>query len=193
MKLSSRAGAHAPEATGVLRRRIVIGGAASMIASFVGLRAPLASTPRAPKTLCFENLHTGERVNTCYWQAGDYVGDGLRDISRVLRDHRTGEVRLIEPALLDVLHRLNAQLGTPQPFQVISGYRSPVSNAALAAASNGVAKKSMHMEGKAIDVRIPGVALSVLRDAAKSLGAGGVGYYPKSNFVHLDTGRVRTW
>lgn len=190
MSFSSRT---ATRMADVPRRRLLIGGAASMMASMAGVRSARASVPPAAKSLCLENLHTGESIDTCYWNASGYVSGALRDVSRVLRDHRTGEVHFIEPALLDILYKLNARLETQQPFQVISGYRSPVSNAALAAASDGVAKKSLHMEGKAIDIRIPGVALHVLRDAAVSLRAGGVGYYPKSDFVHVDMGRVRYW
>lgn len=151
-----------------------------------GLSAP-------ERRLGFLNLHTGEKADLPYWIEGDYVPDSLAEINRVLRDHRTGQVAAIDTGLLDLLHRVNAALGASQPFQVISGYRSPASNQMLANNSSGVATRSLHMQGKAIDVRLPGIPLADLRRAGLMLRGGGVGYYPGSNFVHLDVGRVRTW
>jgi len=145
------------------------------------------------RRLSFNNLHTGETLDLPYWIEGDYVPETLAEINRVLRDHRTDQVAAIDTGLLDLLHRVNAMLGTSQPFQVISGYRSPASNQMLASHSGGVAKRSLHMQGKAIDIRIPGIQLADLRRAGLKLQSGGVGYYPESNFVHLDVGRVRTW
>jgi uncharacterized protein YcbK (DUF882 family) len=139
------------------------------------------------------NLHTGEQADLVYWAEGGYVPESLTAIDRVLRDHRTNEVAAIDPGLLDLLHRVNSTVGASGKFEVISGYRSPVSNQMLQTSSTGVAKRSLHMEGKAIDVRLPGVVLDDLRRAALALQGGGVGYYPDSNFVHLDVGRVRTW
>jgi uncharacterized protein YcbK (DUF882 family) len=147
----------------------------------------------AERRLGFLNLHTGEKLDLPYWIEGDYVPESLAAINRILRDHRSGQVAAIDTGLLDLLHRVNAALGTSQPFQVISGYRSPASNHMLADNSSGVAKHSLHMEGKAIDIRLPGIALADLRRAGLMLQSGGVGYYPESNFVHLDVGRVRTW
>lgn len=154
-----------------------------------------AATPRASteRRLSFENLHTGERLDCLYRTKQAYDPEGLRDVARVLRDHRTDSQRPIDPQLLDLLYVLRIALGTSSPFQVISGYRSPATNLMLASASSGVARESLHTRGMAIDIRIPGVALERLRDAAKSLGGGGVGYYPRSNFVHVDVGRVRYW
>jgi uncharacterized protein YcbK (DUF882 family) len=145
------------------------------------------------RRLGFNNLHTGEVLDQPYWIQGDYVPETLAAINRVLRDHRTNEVAAIDTGLLDLLHRVHARLGNPKPFQVISGYRSPASNASLASHSSGVAKRSLHMQGKAIDVRVPGVALADLHRTGLTLKGGGVGYYPGSNFVHLDVGRVRAW
>jgi uncharacterized protein YcbK (DUF882 family) len=121
------------------------------------------------------------------------VAESLADINRVLRDHRTGQVAVIDTGLLDLLHRVSATVGASKPFEVISGYRSPASNLMLAGHSTGVARRSLHMEGKAIDVRLPGIPLADLRQTGLLLKGGGVGYYPESNFVHLDVGRVRTW
>jgi uncharacterized protein YcbK (DUF882 family) len=145
------------------------------------------------RRLGFLNLHTGEKADLPYWIEGDYVPDSLAEINRVLRDHRTGQVAAIDTGLLDLLHRVNAALGASQPFQVISGYRSPASNQMLSNNSSGVATRSLHMQGKAIDIRLPGIPLADLRRAGLMLRGGGVGYYPGSNFVHLDVGRVRSW
>ncbi len=145
------------------------------------------------KKLSFLNLHTGERTRATYWANGRYIPEGMRAINHVLRDHRTGDRYAIDPDLFDILHLLQNRLGTNQEFHVVSAYRSPASNAMLATRSNGVAKGSLHTFGKAIDIRLPGRKLSDLRTAALSLQMGGVGYYSSSNFVHLDTGRIRFW
>ncbi len=163
-----------------------------MLAAALPLPA-FASREAAERRLGFLNLHTGEKLDLPYWIEGDYVPESLAEINRVLRDHRTGAVAAIDIQLLDLLDRVKAALGTAQPFQVISGYRSPASNSLLATNSSGVARRSLHMEGKAIDIRIPGVPLAELRRAGLMLKGGGVGFYPGSNFVHLDVGRVRTW
>lgn len=167
----------------------------------LGLLAPILPLPayagqpssQAERRLSLHNLHTGEKVDLPYWIDGDYVAESLADISRVLRDHRTGQMAAIDTGLLDLLHRIRATVGSTQPFEIISGYRSPASNLILTETTNGVAKRSLHMEGKAIDVRLPGIPLADLREAGLILKGGGVGYYPESNFVHLDVGRVRTW
>lgn len=145
------------------------------------------------RRLGFLNLHTGEKADLPYWIQGEYVPDSLAEINRVLRDHRTDQVAAIDTQLLDLLHRVHSTVGADKPFQVISGYRSPASNQMLASHSSGVAKRSLHMQGKAIDIRIPGIALADVRRAGLMLKGGGVGYYPGSNFVHLDVGRVRSW
>lgn len=145
------------------------------------------------KKLSFLNLHTGERTRTTYWANGRYIPEGMRAINHVLRDHRTGDLYAIDTDLFDILHLLQHKLGTKQEFHVISAYRSPATNAQLATQSGGVAKNSLHTHGKAIDIRLPSRRLSDLRAAAMSLQVGGVGYYPSSNFVHLDTGNFRFW
>jgi uncharacterized protein YcbK (DUF882 family) len=169
-------------------------------------RAPQAVAPPAPavqtlapplefRRLALHNLHTDERIDAVYWENGDYVPDAVQAMNKVLRDHRNGEVHAMDRDLYDLLDALAAKVETRQPFQVISGYRSPASNAKLAAASKGkqVADRSLHIKGKAMDIRLEGDNLRHLHKAALSLGRGGVGYYPVSNFVHVDTGRVRTW
>lgn len=140
-----------------------------------------------------DNLHTGESIEAVYWEGGDYITDVLDEVNSHLRDFRTGDVYPIDPSLLDLLDAVAARTGSRAPFQVISGYRSPKTNAMLHERSAEVAKKSFHTEGMAIDVRLPDVELSYLHAAAMSLGRGGVGLYPESNFVHLDVGPVRSW
>jgi len=145
------------------------------------------------RRLSFNNLHTGEKLDLPYWIEGDYVPESLSEINHLLRDHRNNQVAAIDLRLLDLLHHVRDVLDTSLPLQVISGYRSPASNQMMASHSSGVAKHSLHMEGKAIDIRIPGIQLADLRQTGLQLKGGGVGYYPASNFVHLDVGRVRTW
>ncbi len=146
-----------------------------------------------PRSLSFYNLHTGESLKRTYFEDGDYVPEALHEINYVLRDFRTGQVKTIDPRLLDLLVGIHRNLETSKPFDVISGYRSPATNAMLHARSEGVAVHSLHIQGKAIDIRVPGRALVALRRTAMSLRGGGVGYYPHSDFVHVDTGRVRYW
>jgi uncharacterized protein YcbK (DUF882 family) len=145
------------------------------------------------RALAFHNLHTGETVEVLYRVDGRLDPDGLREIDWVLRDFRTGEARPIARGLLDLLWRLRTVLETDAPYEVISGYRSPRTNAMLARTSRGVSRASLHMRGMAIDVRLPDRPLPALRAAALTLGRGGVGYYPASGFVHVDVGRVRWW
>lgn len=165
-----------------------------MLAAALPLPAMANAWQAAPeRRLRFHNLHTGENLDLAYWVQGDYVPESLAEINHVLRDYRNDQVAAIDPQLLDLLTRVNLALGSSQPFQVISGYRSPATNQMLHEHSSGVAKHSLHMEGKAIDIRIPGVALADLRKTGLALQGGGVGYYPASDFVHLDVGRVRTW
>lgn len=152
-----------------------------------------AAAQGAARRLDFDSLHTGEKLSAVYWENGRYLSDGLREIDYVLRDFRTNEVRSIDPALLDLLHTLRLAMAYDRPISVISGYRCPATNAMLAARSNQVAKNSYHVRGMAIDIRLPGRQLPSVRDHAKALALGGVGYYPESEFVHVDTGPVRAW
>lgn len=148
------------------------------------------------RSLAFDHTHTLERISLVYAVGQDYVPDALTTLNRFLRDHYSGTVGRMDPQLFDVLYQVRLALGgkSLSPFAVISGYRCPETNELLRnSRGGGVAKRSLHMEGKAIDVRIPGVPLAELRDAAISLQAGGVGYYAAEQFVHIDTGRVRTW
>lgn len=148
------------------------------------------------RSLAFNHTHTRERIDLVYAVNDQYVPDAMRTLNRFLRDHYSGTVGQMDPQLFDLLHRVQMLLGSKsvRSFEVISGYRCPETNSHLRnSRGGGVAKRSLHMEGKAIDVRLPGVPLAELRDAALSLAAGGVGYYPSEQFVHIDTGRVRSW
>ena len=151
------------------------------------------AVPFGRRSLKFYNLHTGESLSTTYWQDGRYVAGELDRVNYILRDFRANEVKPIDPALLDLLVRVQHRLDTAEPYHVISGYRSPVTNAMLHANSEGVAVHSLHLQGKAIDISVPGRSLAQLRGAALVQQAGGVGYYPRTGFVHVDTGRVRFW
>ncbi|MDJ0780548.1 MAG: DUF882 domain-containing protein [Desulfosarcinaceae bacterium] len=155
--------------------------------------ALLPGEAQAPRKLAFYNIHTREFVETYYYDRGDYLPSGLARINRVLRDHRTGEVTPIDLKLLDTLYLIRCKLGDCGTFSVISGYRSPATNAMLRRVTSGVAKNSYHMQGKAIDIRLRGCPTPKLRDVCIQARAGGVGYYPKSNFVHMDVGPVRCW
>ncbi len=153
-----------------------------------------ASVHRATeRSLSFRNLHTGETLRSTYWAQGHYLKDELQGVNRLLRDHRSGEVHAMDPKLLDLLYLLQQSVAVSGPFHIISGYRSPQTNRKLRAKSSGVAKHSLHMQGRAVDIRLPGCELKHLRDAALALSAGGVGYYAASNFIHVDTGRIRHW
>ena len=145
------------------------------------------------RTLKFYNLHTGESLKTTYWENGNYNPEELERVNYILRDFRANEIKPIDPTLLDLLTRIQHRLGTAESFQVISGYRSPLTNAMLHSNSEGVAVHSLHIDGKAIDVCVPGRSLAQLRGAALAEKSGGVGYYPRTGFVHVDTGRVRWW
>ncbi len=146
-----------------------------------------------PRELNFNNLNTGEKLSLTYFEKGRYVTEALKEIDYLLRDHRTDDIRTIDPNLLNFLYKLQSTLETKKPIDIISGYRSPATNHALRSKSGGVARKSKHMLGRAIDIRMEKVASKTIRDAAISLRQGGVGYYSKSNFVHLDTGNFRHW
>jgi uncharacterized protein YcbK (DUF882 family) len=145
------------------------------------------------KSLAFQNLNTGDKLKLTYFEGGRYIKSALREIDHLLRDYRTGDIHRIDPTLLDQMHDLKLMLGVNRPFEIISGYRSPITNASLHSHSSGVANNSLHMQGRAIDIRLDGYDTKHLKNAAIAMRRGGVGYYPKSDFVHLDTGKFRTW
>jgi len=180
------------------RRRLLraAGSAAGIAAAGLlarpGQAAPAPATA-AVKRVAFHNLHTDERLEVEYFRGGDYVPASLDAIRVVLRDFRNNRQHAIDPSLLDYLHGLSQRLGVDPAFSVISGYRSPETNALLHERSSGVAVRSLHLEGRAIDVRVAGVDCANLAAGALTMARGGVGYYRQSDFVHLDTGAFRTW
>jgi uncharacterized protein YcbK (DUF882 family) len=149
--------------------------------------------PAGERSLALLNTHTGESLKAVYWAEGEYQADELAALDRLLRDHRSGDVTVMDRRLFDLLHDLQRVTGRSGPFQIISGYRSPATNARLRRDGRGVAEHSLHTRGQAIDIRFSGLALNDLHRAALSLRRGGVGHYPRSNFIHVDTGRVRAW
>lgn len=179
---------------GASRRRFLRRGAHLAAAGSLAAVGVPARAATAPRSLGFVHTHTGEVITLTYAEQHSYLPDALQRLNRFLRDHYSGEVGHMDPALFDQLHRVQQALGARGSYQVISGYRCPTTNNKLReTGGGGVAKRSLHMDGRAIDVRLPGVPLAELRDAALSLRAGGVGYYPGQAFVHLDTGRMRSW
>lgn len=177
--------------TGFTRRSFLAGMA---VAGLGLIRVPrIVAAMEGPRSLSLHALNTGEKLTVDYFAAGKYLPGALHDVNHVLRDWRTNQVHPIDPELLDLLNNLHQNSGSRLPFDVICGYRSPKTNSMLANRSHQVSPKSLHLKGKAIDIRLPDVPLERLRSVAMGLRRGGVGYYPESNFVHVDTGSVRTW
>jgi uncharacterized protein YcbK (DUF882 family) len=174
------------------RRSFLKGGICAVAA--LGFWMPsLAQGAAMGRDIRIVNQHTGEKFNGEYWYNGKYLPDAFAEIKTLMRDHRVNERFPIDPRLIDVLYVMRHRIGGVTPFNVISGYRSPATNAMLSRTTEGVARNSLHMSGQAADMRMPGMGLRSLRDVAVSVRAGGVGFYPRSNFVHVDTGRVRSW
>lgn len=185
-----------PRQIGLNRRDVIkIGLLTTIAAALSPVKAVEAIVRGLPPTrrLSFFNTHTGEKLAVCYCRQGDYCSDALSEINHIMRDHRTGETRDIRPRLLDILYSLAKRVDPCEPYHIISGYRSPVTNAVLRKKSKGVARRSFHTLGMAIDIRIPGFGSKGLHAEALKLSAGGVGYYPESDFIHLDCGPVRHW
>lgn len=177
---------------GLNRRQLLLGAGCLLTAGLMPQTA-LASRSTSSRELVIHNLNTGEKVSASYWENGRYLKDGMAELNHVLRDHRRNEVIDMDPHLFDQLFLLQHKLGRKGYFELISGYRSAQTNNRKRKVSRGVAKHSYHTLGQAVDVRVPGVALNHLRQAALQLQVGGVGYYPRDNFVHLDTGPIRHW
>lgn len=183
------------------RRRFLTFGLVAATAATASsiILAPGAATAAVPQTggsvrrLALHNINTGEHFNDVYWANGAYRQEALRKLDVLLRDHRAGVVQRFDPRLFDVLSQLHDRLDSHDPFKVICGFRSRKTNAMARRRSRGVAKESYHTRAMAIDITLPDRNLKGVAQEAKSLHAGGVGYYPRSNFVHVDTGPVRTW
>ena len=175
------------------RQFLVLGAAATVATTLVASPVEAALRNKVERSVSLHNLHTGESLRTVYWAEGRYQASALRQLNRLLRDHYSGDIRSMDPRVIDLLCALRHRFGGKQPFQIISGYRSPSTNAMLASTTDGVAQHSLHMEGKALDISLEGTSVRQLGRAARSLRMGGVGQYPGSNFVHVDVGQVRYW
>ncbi|WOT03758.1 DUF882 domain-containing protein [Shewanella youngdeokensis] len=175
------------------RRQLLLGLGGVAMFTMLPQQVQASRSTKGVRSLGFYNRHTGERQQGSYWVDGDYQSKILTDFSQVLRDHRQNESAPMDKRLFDFAYKLKESLNFDDEFHVISGYRSPKTNAMLSSKSSGVAKKSYHMKGMALDLVVPGVSLAEVRRAAIALKLGGVGYYPKSGFVHIDTGPIRSW
>ncbi len=175
----------------LLSRRALLGATAGalLLAPFASLRA----NPLVTRSLSFVHTHTGEKLSVDYWCDGQFQTRCLTSLNQFLRDFRTGEVADMDAGLLDILYDLQVRADRDTTYEIISAYRSLQTNAKLSARSSGVATKSLHMDGKALDVRLTGFSTKKLQQLALANQHGGVGFYAKSDFVHLDTGRVRSW
>lgn len=174
------------------RRAFALGCAAGLCLPWSVTRAS-SKIVYPDRSLSMHNVHTGEKENVIFWSDGHYLESGLSRVNWLMRDFRTGEVKAIDPRLLNVLYLLRRKVETEKPVLVLSGFRSKKTNDMLRKTTEGVARRSFHMAGRAIDIRMDRVESVNIQKAALRLGGGGVGYYPSSNFVHLDTGPVRTW
>ena len=186
----------------VISRRRFIGGLAGALACVPALTSPGAAlagtfshaiTDAGKRNISLRHIHTGETFSGAYRIGDEYIYEAFERINALLRDFRTGDVYPIDPRLIDVLWQINQKTSSKYPFQLLSGYRSPKTNLKLARNTDGVAMNSFHMSGQALDIRVPYYDTREVRNIAVGLRAGGVGYYSKSNFVHLDTGTFRTW
>ncbi len=176
------------------RRRLLSTAGMMVGASAAGiLKSGAAEDDGRPRRIVLKNLHTPESLDIVYRRGNDYVPEAIAAIEVLLRDYRTGARHPIDPTLMDYLYEVAQVAGVDPEFAVISGYRSPQTNAMLHERSGGVASRSLHMEGRAIDVRLHRIDCASLADKALCMQRGGVGYYNRSDFVHLDTGRFRTW
>jgi len=174
-------------------RRIVIALALAALAGTASVTPPEPVRAADARQLSLYHTHTRLSLEVVYYANGEYVDSALDEINRFLKDFRTGETTGINPELLDLLHDIRNELGPEATIEVISAYRSPRTNDMLRATTSGVAKNSQHVTGNAIDVRLRGIRTTTLRDTAIRMQRGGVGYYEASDFVHMDTGRVRRW
>lgn len=179
-----------------VRRRLLkfaLAGAAALGTTAISAPTWARAVGGDPREISLLNMHTGESSRVVYWADGAYQIDGLLELDHLLRDHRRDEVTEMDPRLFDLLYQLSRAAGLGQPYHVVSGYRSPATNDMLRRSGRGVARNSYHIKGQAVDFKVPGVDMRQLRKVAISMRAGGVGYYGRSSFLHMDTGRVRSW
>ncbi len=188
---------HRPERRKICRQFVGLGTGLALGSTVTGVRADAfvegEYPPSADRQLRILNAHTGEKIDTVYYRRGKYIDDGLAAINHLMRDHRADEETAMDRALIDQLFEIQRQSTAGDYMHVLSGYRTPATNAALRKRSSNVAKYSLHMEGRAADIHIPGFSTRKLQAIAKDLKAGGVGYYGRSGFVHVDTGKIRHW
>ncbi len=183
--------------SGALERRDILKlGFVALLGATVPLlpsKSSYAASNHASWRVAFRHNHTGDSFSGVYRVGDKYLPEAFERLNYVLRDFRTGEVFPMDPRIVDVISIIQRKTGSNEPLEVLSGYRSPKTNAMLRNASTGVARNSFHMYGQAMDMRMPGYSTRKLRNVAVNLKVGGVGYYTKSNFVHIDTGKVRSW
>lgn len=176
------------------RRVFTVAAAASALLPWQLVRAGVSQKIVYPdRSLSLYNVHTAEKEHIVYWSDGKYIQSGLDKINWIMRDFRTSDIKSIDPRLLNIVYLLTRKLESEKPIQLLSGFRSKKTNDMLRKTTEGVARRSFHMTGRAMDIRIPGIQTRNIQKAALRLGGGGVGFYPSSNFVHLDSGPVRTW
>ena len=175
------------------RDLLVLGAGVAAAGSLSTSSAHAAVHPRLDRSIYLYNTHTGEFLRTVYWHSGHYQPAAMRQINKIMRDHYSGDVRTMDPKIIDLVALMQSKLGPHRPVHIVCGYRSPRTNAMLRRNTDGVAAHSLHMEGKAIDLRIEGLSIEHLGRFARSLRRGGVGQYPDSDFVHVDVGKIRTW
>ena len=176
-----------------IRSRRSLFKAAGSLIPLAMLPLPALARIRDVRQLSFYHMHTDEKLDVVYAENGAYIPEALTEVNHLLRDFRNDEVHPIDPRLLDLLHAVRKRTGSDGHFEVLSGFRSPATNDMLRHMSTGVARNSMHLRGQAIDVRLTGAGSDDVRRVAIAMARGGVGYYPDSDFVHLDTGPFRTW
>ncbi len=179
----------------MLNRRHFLRQAACLgVAGLTGLPAGRAmASAGEDKTLRLYNIHTGEYLTTTFWAEGQYQDAEVQMLDALLRDHRANQAMAMQRELYEKMYYLQQLFNSREPLYIVSGYRAPATNSGLRQVSDGVAENSLHMQGKAVDLRIPGVSHRHLHQAALAMRSGGVGYYPKSGYIHIDTGRVRSW
>lgn len=178
------------------RRKFLKMGLAGVLGAaipFATTKAVFASNKSEAWSISFINARTRESFSGVYRVGDKYLPEAFERINYILRDFRTGEVFPMDPKIIDMLSIINKEVDIDNSYEILSGYRSPKTNSMLGGKSRNVAKNSFHMYGQALDVRVPDYSTRNIRNIAKSMGVGGVGYYPRSNYVHIDTGNVRSW
>ena len=179
----------------LMRRKVLkagLAGLAGLVAGFANI-LPASARETIGYSISIKNVHTGETFSGVYRVGGYYVPRAFRQINHIMRDHYTNDLHPIDPRLIDVLAKLQKRCACSEPLTVLSGYRSPTTNSMLRRISANVARNSFHMRGQAADIRVPGRGAGQVREIAMGLNAGGVGYYPRREFVHVDTGDIRHW